>query len=72
MIYGMIAVKKITVHIPEYLLKKAQKATGEGVTSTVRQGLELVSARPDYEALRVLRGKVRFSVPLKTLRYDRT
>jgi hypothetical protein len=34
-----IEAKKITVEIPEELLARAQKATGSGVTQTVRAGL---------------------------------
>lgn len=63
--------KKITVYIPEHLLRKAQKATGLGITPTVRQGLELLAAAESYEKLRRLRGKIKFSIDLKALREDR-
>ncbi len=63
--------KKITVHVQEELLKKAQKSTGQGITETIRRGLQLVAASESYEALRRLRGKVKFSVDLKSLREDR-
>jgi hypothetical protein len=63
--------KKITILIPENLLRKAQKATGLGITPTVRQGLELVAASESYDKLRRLRGKVKFSIDLKALRGDR-
>jgi len=63
--------KKITIQIPENLLRRAQKASGLGITPTVRQGLELVAASESYEKLRRLRGKVKFSIDLKTLREDR-
>jgi hypothetical protein len=53
--------RKITVRIPQDLLKKAQQATGAGITQTVRTGLELVAASRTYARLRQLRGKVRFS-----------
>ena len=65
------AIKKVTVHLPVGLVKKAQKATGTGLTDTIRRGLELVSAEDAYETLRSLRGKVRFSMDLSTLREDR-
>jgi hypothetical protein len=68
----METAKKITVHIPASLLKKAQKATGLGITPTVRQGLQLVAARRAYEKLRGLRGKVKISLNLEELRKDRT
>ena len=68
---GMEAVRKITVHVPELLLRKARASTGGGITSTVRQGLELLAAGPAYERLRGLRGKVRFSIDVAELRQDR-
>lgn len=63
--------KKITIQVPENLLRKAQKASGLGITPTVRQGLELLAASESYEKLRRLRGKVKFSINLKALREDR-
>jgi hypothetical protein len=63
--------KKITIQIPGNLLRKAQRATGLGITPTVRQGLELLAASESYEKLRRLRGKVKFSIDLGALREDR-
>lgn len=63
--------RKITLEIPQDLLRKAQRSTGEGVTATVRRGLELLAASTAYEELRKLRGRVKFSVKLKELRKDR-
>lgn len=68
----MGAARKITVEVPESLLRKAQRSTGAGITATVRQGLELVAASEAYGKLRKLRGKVQFSVTLEELRKDRT
>ena len=67
----MTAIRKITVHVPEDLLKKAQKETGEGVTETIRQGLTLVSARSAYSRLRRLRGSVHLTLDIDDLRKDR-
>ena len=67
----MTTAKKITVHVQEELLKKAQRSTGQGITETIRRGLQLVAASESYEALRRLRGKVKFSIDLKGLREDR-
>src|SRR5689334_5535078 len=61
------AARKITVNIPEALLKKAQQHSRAGVTATVRQGLELLAAGDAYEQLGQLRGKVKFSVDLKAM-----
>lgn len=62
--------RKITIQVPVGLLRKAQEATGTGITPTIRQGLELVAAGRAYEKLRRLRGKVAFSVDWKRLRED--
>ena len=63
--------KKVTVHLPEELLRKAQQSTGKGVTDTIRDGLRLVAAGDAYRKLQRLRGKVKFSVNLPKLREDR-
>lgn len=63
--------KKITVHVPEDLLEKAQQSTGQGITDTIKRGLQLVAASESYERLRLLRGKVKFSLSLKKIREDR-
>jgi hypothetical protein len=57
----MDTARKITVEVPLELLEKAQRASGAGVTQTVRKGLQLVAASRTYDRLRELRGKVRFS-----------
>jgi Fe2+ or Zn2+ uptake regulation protein len=62
--------KKITVQVPEDLLKRVQN-DGEGITETVRSALELLARDRAYEKLRSLRGKVKFSVSLAELREDR-
>ena len=67
----MQTARKITVEVPEELLEKAQKASGEGITQTVRTGLELVAASHTYARQRQLRGKVRFSRTLAELKADR-
>lgn len=67
----MAGVRKITVHVPVDLLKKAQRETGEGVTETVRQGLTLVAASRAYDRLRRMRGTVRLAIDLDDLRADR-
>ena len=63
--------RKITVEVPPELLEKAQRATGSGVTQTVRTGLELVAASQTYARLRQLRGKVRFKLTSAELKADR-
>jgi hypothetical protein len=61
---------KITVEVPLELLKRAQEASGAGVTQTVRTGLQLVAASRTYARLRKLRGKVRFSRTTAELKAD--
>jgi hypothetical protein len=66
-----MAERKITVHIPEDLLERAQKSSGQGVTETVRQGLRLVAAGDTFRRVAKLRGRVKFSLDLARLREDR-
>ena len=63
--------RKITVEVPAELLETAQKASGEGITQTVRAGLQLVAASRTYARLRQLRGRVRFSRTARELKADR-
>jgi hypothetical protein len=67
----MKTARKITVEVPSVLLKKAQRASGSGVTQTVRAGLELLAASESYTRLRQLRGKVRFARTWAALKDDR-
>jgi len=67
----METTRKITVEVPLALLEKAQRASGTGVTQTVRTGLQLVAASQTYSRLRKLRGKVRFSRTVAQLKADR-
>jgi hypothetical protein len=67
----MDTARKITVEVPLELLEKAQRASGTGVTQTVRTGLQLVAASRTYARLRNLRGKVRFSRSVTELKADR-
>ena len=67
----MSVARKITVHVPEDLLARAQGSTGAGITETVRRGLQLVAASETYRKLRALRGKVKIAVDLDELREDR-
>jgi hypothetical protein len=66
------SVKKVTVVLPEALLRKAQRSSGRGVTQTIRAGLELVAAGRAYAGLRALRGKVKLRLDVAALREDRS
>lgn len=67
----METARKITVEVPSDLLQEAQRASGTGITQTVRTGLRLVAASGTYARLRQLRGKVRFTRTLAELKTDR-
>ncbi|MBM3579434.1 MAG: hypothetical protein FJX34_01520 [Alphaproteobacteria bacterium] len=64
-------IQKITVHIPQNILLAAMRATSKNITETVKQSLEETANRKACENFRSLRGKVKFSINLKTLREDR-
>lgn len=68
---GMAATQKITVEIPADLLARARKATGAGVTATVREGLREVASRHAQRELTKYRGRVKFTIDLRKLRDDR-
>jgi len=59
------------VEIQVALLEKAQRASGTGITQTVRTGLQLLAASQTYTRLRQLRGQVRFTRTLAELKADR-
>lgn len=67
----MTAARKITVEVPVDLLRKAQEASGTGITQTIRASLEIMAASKTYARLLQLRGKVHFSRTLADLRADR-
>jgi hypothetical protein len=68
---GVDTARKITIEVPAELLERAQKASGTGITQTVRAGLQLVAASHSYTRLRALRGKVKFSRTAAELKADR-
>ena len=67
----METARKITVEVPPELLEKAQRASGSGITQTVRTSLQLVAASQTYARLRQLRGKVHFTRTVAELKADR-
>ena len=64
--------QKVTVVLPKDLVRTAMDATGEGLTPTIRQGLEKVAAARAYEGLRAMRGKVQFTIDVDEMREDRS
>lgn len=67
----MRTAKKITVEVPEELLKNAQAQTREGISETVRRGLQLLAATKSFQRLRNMKGKVRFSKTIDEIKHDR-
>jgi hypothetical protein len=67
----MSAERKVTIMLPEKLLERALKASGEGITPTLRRGLELVAAKSTYQRLLKLKGKFDLKIDLKESRKDR-
>lgn len=67
----MSRLKKITVEVDKNLLQSAQKQTCDGVSGTIRRGLEILAATHSYERLASLRGQVKFERNLATMRHDR-
>ena len=63
-------IKKLTIEVPRELLERATVASGEGITPTIRRGLELVAISGAYARLRALKGKVKFSLKFSELRED--
>ena len=61
-------VKKITANLPAELLKRAQAATGKGITETLVAGLEELERARKRARLRLLRGKVRIELDLNSSR----
>ena len=68
----METAKKITLFVPERLLTMALSVTGKGITTTIRQGLELIAAGKAYSGLRKAKGKVSFSISLNQMKEDRS
>ena len=62
--------QKVTVMLPKVLVQRATRATGVGITPTIRKGLEAMAASEAYERLRKMRGKVRLSINVDELRRD--
>ena len=65
-----MGLKKLTIQVPEELLERATAASRQGITPTIRRGLELMAASGAYAKLRRLKGKVKLHIKLAELRED--
>jgi hypothetical protein len=63
--------KKVTMELPENLVKAALAETKQSLTETVRQGLEILVSRRASKTLAALRGKLDLKINLSELRRDR-
>ena len=57
--------------LPSDLLERALEASGEGITPTLRKGLELVASKSVYNRLLKLKGKLDLKIDLDEFRKDR-
>lgn len=75
MVFGMASIgsgaQKVTMNLPAELLAEAQAVTGEGITETVRRGLELVRRSGSLDKARALRGRLSLDVDLEVSRERR-
>ncbi len=67
----MKTARKVTIMLPEELIDKAMKASGEGLTPTLRRGLELVAAKEAYRGLLKLKGKFDLGLDYEQVKKDR-
>lgn len=63
--------RKVTMELPEDLVREALEETQESLTETVRQGLQILIARRAGRGLAELRGKLDLKLDLAELRRDR-
>jgi hypothetical protein len=63
--------RKISVEVSDELLQRAQGYSGEDVTETVREALRHYVSFSAQQKARQLRGKIKFSLSLEEMRYDR-
>jgi hypothetical protein len=60
--------KKVTVNVPAETLARARRITGLGTTETIVAGLREIERAQQRQALRALRGRVKFEGDLKETR----
>ena len=60
--------RRVTANLPVRLLCAAQAASGQGITETLKLGLELVRRRHAAARLASLKGKIRLDLDLEASR----
>jgi hypothetical protein len=63
-----VRMRKLTIMIPEDVLRRAQRRTKAGITPTIRKGLENLATQDFYARLLTMRGKGGFSMTWQELR----
>lgn len=66
----MSALRKVTVHLPADLIEGAQRATGAGLTETMRQALKAVIHSAWSRDMLALEGRLPLLLDLDALRDD--
>ena len=62
------ATKRVTVNLPDALLREAERVTGLGITETLVEGLKLLAQRRAYAKALALRGKLDLRIDLDVSR----
>ena len=62
------AMKRVTVNLPDDLLRDAEQVTGRGITETLIEGLRLVARRRAYTKALELRGKLDLRIDMEVSR----
>lgn len=60
--------RRVTANLPVRLLRAAQTVSGQGITETLKLGLELVKRRHAAARLSSLKGKLRLDLDLEASR----
>lgn len=60
--------RKVTVLLPEDVLRKARSVSRSGITPTIRKSLQLYAAQGAYDRLLKMRGKGGLSLTWEELR----
>ena len=60
--------RRVTANLPVRLLRAAQTASGQGITETLKLGLELVRRQHAAARLTRLRGKIHLDLDLQASR----
>jgi hypothetical protein len=64
----MTTVRRVTANLPRDLLEEAMEVTGEGITETLVEGLELIRRRRAYAKVMALRGSLDLEIDLDVSR----